>query len=94
MVKIGALNEASPSRFVLLVFGSKTMKENRDTSGTEIQCRFGNPDICLNFCKRIGPLRDGRESIFVIIFLFEFISDQAVRLAFSNFREIVSVTRI
>ena len=43
------------------------------------------------FRKRIGPLRNGRESIFVTILLPEFISDQAVRFAFSNFREVVSV---
>ena len=44
-----------------------------------------------NFRKRVGLLRDGREPIFVTIFLPEFISDQTVGLAFSNFAEVVSV---
>ena len=60
-------------------------------SGTEIQCRFDDSEICLNFRKRVGPLRDWREPIFVTIFLPEFISDQAVRPASSNFVEVVSV---
>ena len=59
--------------------------------GTEIQCCFGDSEICLSFRKRIGPLRNGREPIFVTILLPEFISDQAVRLALSNFGEVVSV---
>ena len=46
---------------------------------------------CLNFHKRVGPLRNGREPIFVNILLPEFISDQEVRLAFSNFGEVVAV---
>ena len=57
----------------------------------EIQCRFGNTEICFNFRKRANPLRNGREPIFVTILLLEFISDQVVRLAFSKFGEIVSV---
>ena len=72
-----------------MIFGSKTAKEK--LQGTEIQCRFSDSEICLNFRKRIGPLRNGRKSIFVTIILPEFISDQVVRLAFSNFREVVSV---
>ena len=44
-----------------------------------------------NFRKQVGLLRDGREPIFVTIFLLEFISDQTVGLAFSNFAEVVSV---
>ena len=59
--------------------------------GTEIQCHFGDSEICLNFRKLIGPLRNGRKPIFVTILLPEFISDQVVRLAFSNFQEVVSV---
>ena len=32
-------------------------------------CRFGDSEICLNFRKRAGPLRDGSERVFVTIFL-------------------------
>ena len=80
ITEIGALYKVSPSKFVL-VFGSKTAKEK--LQGTEIQCRFGDSEICLNFRKRTGPLRNGRKPIFVTILLPEFISDQAVRLALS-----------
>ena len=90
VTEIGALYKVSPSKFVL-VFGSKAAKEK--LQGTEIQCRFGDSEICLNFCKRIGPLRNGRKPIFVTILLPEFISDQVVRLAFSNFQEVVSVLK-
>ena len=72
-----------------MVFRSKAAKEKLES--TEIQCRFGDSEICLNFHKRIGPLRNGREPIFATILLPEFISDQAVRLAFPNFRDVVSV---
>ena len=58
---------------------------------TEIQWRFGDSELCLSFHKRVGPLRNGREPIFVTIFLPEFISDQAVRLAFSRFGDVISV---
>ena len=78
----------SPSKFVLVI-GSKTVKEKLE--GTEIQCRFSDSKICLNFRKRVGPLRNGRERIFATIFLPGFICDQAVRLAFSNFGDVVSV---
>ena len=88
VTEIGAMHKVSPSKFVL-VFGSKTAKEK--LSGTEIKYRFGDPEICINFRKRVGPLRDGRKPIFLTIFLPEFISDQAVRLAFSSFGEVVSV---
>ena len=88
VTEIGALYKVSPSKFVL-VFGSKAAKEKLES--TEIQCRFGDSDICLNFHKRVGPLRNGREPIFVTILLPEFVSDQAVRLAFSNFGDVVSV---
>ena len=84
VTEIGALYKVSPSKFVL-VFGSKAAKEK--LQGTEIQCRFGDSEICLNFRKRIGPLRNGREPIFVTILLPEFISDQTVRLAFSPILE-------
>ena len=86
VTEIGALYKVSPSKFVL-VFRSKTVKEKLE--GTEI--RFGDSEICLNFRKRVGPLKNGRESIFVAILLPEFISDQAVRLAFSNFEDVVTV---
>ena len=88
VTEIGALYKVSPSKFVL-VFGSKAAKEKLES--TEIQCRFGDSEICLNFHKRVGPFRNGREPIFVMIFLPEFISDQTVRLAFSNFGDVVSV---
>ena len=87
VTEIGALYKVFPSKFVL-VFGSKLTKEK--LSGTEIQCRFDDSEICLNFHKRVGPLRDGREPIFATIFLSEF-SDQAVRSAFSNSGKVVSV---
>ena len=57
VTEIGALYKVSPSKFVL-VFRSKTAKEK--LQGTEIQCRFGDSEICLNFCNRIGPARNGR----------------------------------
>ena len=88
LTELGALYKVSPSKFVL-VFGSKTPKEK--LAGTEIQCRFSDSEVCLNFRKRVGPLRNGKEPILVTIFLPELITDQAVRLAFSNFREVVSV---
>ena len=73
VTEISALYKVSPSKFVL-VFGSKKAKEK--LSGTEIQCRFGDSEICLNFRKRVGPLRNGREPIFVTIFFREFITDR------------------
>ena len=88
VTEIGALYKVSPSKFVL-VFRSKAAKEKLES--TEIQCRFGDSEICLNFHKRVGPLRNERKPIFVTILLPEFISDQAVRLAFSNFGDVVSV---
>ena len=88
VTEIGALYKISPSKFVL-VFGSKKGKVK--LQGTEIQCRFDDSEICLNFRKRVGPLRNGIKPIFVTILLPVFISDQVVRLAFSNFREVVSV---
>ena len=88
VTEIGALYKVSPSKFVL-VFGSKTAREK--LADTVIQCRFDDADICHNFHKRVGPLRNGREPIFVTILLPEFVSDQAVRLAFSKFGEVISV---
>ena len=88
VTEINALYKVSPSKFIL-VSRSKAAKEKLES--TEIQCRFGDSEIFLNFHKRIGPLRNGREPIFVTILLPEFISDQAVRLAFSNFGDVVSV---
>ena len=57
VTEIGVLYKVSTSKFVL-VFGSKTAKEK--LSGTAIQCRFDDSEICHNFRKRVGPLRDGR----------------------------------
>ena len=88
LIEVGALYKVSSSKFVL-VFGSKSSKEK--LAGTEIQCRFSDSELCLNFWKRVGPLRNGQQPILVTIFLPELISDQAVRLAFSNFREVVVV---
>ena len=88
VTEIGALYKVSPSKFVL-VFGSQAAKEK--LQNTEIQCRFGDSDLRLSFYKRVGPLRNGREPIFVTVFLPELVSDQAVRLAFSNFGEVVTV---
>ena len=66
VTEIGALCKVSPSKFVL-VFGSKTAKEKLE--GREIQCRFGDSEICFNFRKQIGPLRNGRKPIFVKTYL-------------------------
>ena len=65
---IGALYKVSPSKFVL-VFGSQTEKEK--LKNTVIQSRFGESDIYLNFSKRGGLLRDGKEPILVTINLPE-----------------------
>ena len=88
VTEIGALYKVSPSKFVL-VFGSQAAKEK--LQNTEIQCRFGDSDLRLSFYKRVGPLRNGREPIFATVFLPELVSDQAVRLTFSNFGEVVTV---
>ena len=88
VTEVGALYKVSPSKFVL-VFGSRASKEK--LVGTEIRCRFGDSDIRLSFHKRIGSLRNGREPTFVTLFLPEFVSDQAVKLAFSKFGEVVAV---
>ena len=88
VTEVGALYKVSPSKFVL-VFGSRASKEK--LVGTEIRCRFGDSDIRLSFHKRIGPLRNGREPTFVTLFLPEFVSDQAVKLASSKFGEVVAV---
>ena len=88
VTEIGGLYKVSPSKFVL-VFGSKASKEK--LLNTEICSRFGDLDIQLDFHKRIGPLRNKKEPTFVTIYLPEFISDQAVKLAFSNFGDVVSV---
>ena len=88
VTEIGALYKVSPSKFVL-VFGSQAAREK--LQNTEIQCRFGDSDLRLSFYKRVGPLRNGREPIFVTVFLPELVSDQAVRVAFSNFGEVITV---
>ena len=88
LTEVGAPCKVSPSKFVL-VFRSKTPEEK--LAGTEIQCRFSNSEVSLSFRKGVGPLRNGKEPILVTIFLPEIISDQAVRLPFPNFREVVSV---
>ena len=53
---------------------------------TEIHSRFGEKEIIISFQKRqSGLLGNGKELNFVTLFLPEYVSDQAVRLAFSNF---------
>ena len=74
-----------------MVVGPKTAKEK--LAGTEIQCRFGESEIKLNFRKRVGSFKNGKEPTLVTIFLPAHISDQAVRLAFSNFEEVVSILK-
>ena len=54
-------------------------------AGTEIQCRFGDSELCLNFWKRVDSLRNKEEPILLTIFPPELISNQAVRLAFLQF---------
>ena len=88
LTEVGALYKISPSRFVL-VFGSKTPKDKLVC--TEVECGFSDSEVCLNFWKLVGPLRSGKEPILVTIFLPEVISNQAVRLAFFNFRDAVSM---
>ena len=56
VTELGALYKDSPSELVLF-FGSKTAKEK--FAGTEIQCRFGDSEICLNFRKRVSAFRNG-----------------------------------
>ena len=51
----------------VLAFGSKASKEK--LLNTEICSRFGDLDIQLDFHKRIGPLRNGKEATFVTIYL-------------------------
>ena len=42
----------------------------------------------LSFQKQLsGPLGNGKEPIFVTLFFPEYVSDQAVRLAFSSFEK-------
>ena len=74
VTEIGAVYKVSPSKFVL-VFGSKKAKEK--LSGAEIQCRFDDSETCLNFCKRVGPLRDGRDlSLSLSFFLSSLVARQ------------------
>ena len=72
-----------------MVFRSQTEKEK--LQNTVIRSRFGETDISLNFFKRGGPLRVGKEPILVTINLPEYVSDQTVELVFSNFGEVISV---
>ena len=58
VTEICALYKVSPSKFVL-VFGAKMPKKK--LAGTEIQSRFSDYEVCLNFWKRVGPLRNGKE---------------------------------
>ena len=85
---IGALYKVSPSKFVL-AFRSQT--EKKKLQNTAIQSRFGETGITMNFYKRGGPRRNGKEPILVTINLPEYVSDQAVKLAFSNFGEVILV---
>ena len=56
VTELGALYKVSPSELVLFLV-SKTAKEK--FAGTEIQCRFGDPEICLNFRKTVSTFRNG-----------------------------------
>ena len=56
VTEIGAPYKVFPSKFVL-VFGSQTVKDK--LAGTEIQCRFGDSEMCLDFRKRVGSFRNG-----------------------------------
>ena len=56
VTEIGAPYKVFPSKFVL-AFGSKTVKDK--LAGTEIQCRFGDSEMCLDFRKRVGSFRNG-----------------------------------
>ena len=56
VTEIGALYKFSPLKFVL-VFDTKMEKEK--LAVTEIQCRFGDSEIYLNFQKEVGPFRNG-----------------------------------
>ena len=59
---------------------------------TELHSRFGDKQIILSFQKwQSGPLMNGKEPIFVAFFHREYVSDQAVRLTFSNFGKVASV---
>ena len=81
--------EASLSKFILIV-ESKTEKEKLENK--DILSGFGDYELTLSFLKpRFGPLKNGKEPTFATHVLPEYISDQAVRLAFSNFGEVVSV---
>ena len=57
--------------------------------------RFNSVSLILKYtlisAKQLSPLRDGREAIYVTIFLSELISDQPVRLFFFSFGGVVSV---
>ena len=66
LTEVGVLYKVSPSKFVL-VFGSKTPKGK--LVGTEMQCCFSDSEVYLNFRKRVGLLRNGKEPILVTIFL-------------------------
>ena len=87
---IGALYEVSPLKCVL-VFRSQTEKEK--LQNTAIQNHFDETYISLSFYKRGEPLRDGKEPILVTINLPAYVSDQAVKLAFSIFGEVISVLK-
>ena len=53
---------------------------------------FGDKEAILSFQKRRSvPFRYGKKSIFVTCFLLEYVSDQAVGLAFWNYGKVVSV---
>ena len=68
---------------LILIFESKRVREKFQV--TEIHSRFGDKEIILRFQKQWSSLLgNGKEPIFLTLFLPEYVSDQAMRLVFSN----------
>ena len=85
---IGTLCKIFSAR-VILIFESKMATEKLQV--TEIHNSFGDKEIILSFQKqRFGLSRNGKEPVFATLLLPEYVSDQAVRLALSNFGKVVS----
>ena len=80
VTKVSTLYKISSSKFIL-IFESKRAREKFQV--TEIHSRFVDKEIILSSQKqRSGPLENGSKPIVVTLFLPEYVSDQAVRLAF------------
>ena len=75
----------SSSKFIF-IFESKKSREKLQV--TEKHSRFRDKEIILSFqTRRSGALGNGKQPIFVTLFLPECLRDQAVRLAISNFEK-------